>query len=72
MKPVLQAPFPLPKERLGNDCFHYISIHASGPYDMKKCGVCHFGSICEKCDKRKSKEERKADEQKKHCPTKKA
>ena len=71
MKPVLQPPPPLPKERLGNDCFRYISIDASGPYDMKKCGVCNFSAICEKCDKKKSKEERKADEQKKNCPTKK-
>ena len=39
MKPVLQLPPPLPKERLCNDCFRYISIDASGPYDMKKCGL---------------------------------
>ena len=41
MKPVLQQPPPLPKERLGNDCFRYISIDASGPYQMKKCGECN-------------------------------
>ena len=63
MKPVLQPPPPLPKERLGNDCFRYISIDASGPYEMKRCAVCHFSAICEKYDKKKSKEERKADEQ---------
>ena len=38
---------------------------------IRKCGVCNFSAICEKCDKKKTKEERKADEEKKNCPTKK-
>ena len=71
MKSLLQPSPPLPKERLGNYCLRYNSIDASGPYDMKKYGVCNFSATCEKCDKKKSKEERKADEQKKNCPTKK-
>ena len=59
MKPVLQPPPPLPKERLGNDCFRYISIDASGSYDMKRCGVCNFSAIGEKCDKKKAKKKEK-------------
>ena len=59
MKPVLQPPPPLPKERLGNDCFRYISIDASGPYDMKKCGVCNFSAICEKCDEKRAEKKEK-------------
>ena len=59
MKPVLQPPPSVPKERLGNDCFRCISIDASGPYDMKKCGVCNFSAICENVTRKDAKKKEK-------------
>ena len=71
LKPVIQAPPSLPAERLANSCFEYISIDACGPFEMKLCGVCNYSAICSKCNKKKSEDERKEDEAKKNCKTKK-
>ena len=38
---------------------------------MKKCGICYISSICEKCNKKKSPQERKDEALKKNSATKK-
>ena len=59
MKPVLQPPPPLPKERLGNDCFRNISIIASWPYDMKNAVCVILAPYVRNVMRRKTKKKEK-------------
>ena len=53
-----------------NDAIRLVGAEAQKYFcgtDMKKCGMCNSSTICEKFDIKRSKEERKVDEQEKNC-----
>ena len=71
LKPIIQNPPPLPPERSIASCFDYISLDGIGPFELLKCGTCHYNSLCEKCHKKKSESEKDEDKKKRNCKTRK-
>ena len=59
MKPLLESPPSLPKERLGNDCFRYISIDASRSNDMKNAVRVILAPYVKNMIRRKAKKKEK-------------
>ena len=73
LKPIIQNPPPLPPERMNtSNVFEFISLDGVGPFEILKCGTCHYSNFCEKCDGRKSQEAKAADKEKRKCKTTKS
>ena len=72
IKTVIQNIPPLPAERMNTaKVFEMISLDGIGPFEIKKCGICNYKSLCEKCYSKLSIPAKKSYEKERHCKTRK-
>ena len=69
LKHIIQNP---PQRRNTSNVFELVSLDAVGPFEILKCGTCHYSNFCEKCNGRKSEEARAAEKEKRKCKTTKS
>ena len=49
VKPVIQNILPLPEEQMNTaKVFEVVILDGIGPFEIRKCGICNYNSLCEK------------------------
>ena len=68
MKPVIQNTPPFPEERINTTkVFEMIFLDGIDPFEIRKCGICNYNSLCEKCYAKLSNSTKKSHEKERQC-----
>ena len=68
IKPIIQNTPPLPEERMNTaKVFEMISLDGIGHFEIRKCGICNYNSLCEKCYAKLSNSAKKSHEKERQC-----
>ena len=72
VKPIIQNTPPLPVERMNTaKVYEMVSLDGIGPFEIRKCGICNYNSLCEKCYAKLSKSAKNSYEKERQCGTRK-